>query len=73
MVINIEGRRTKEIALARRSVTLIVVCLINLGTFFPRPQEYTELWRKSQEVCFSSWRGSGRCGALIFCLGFPLR
>jgi len=44
---------TKEFALARRSVTLIVVCLINLGTFFPRPAEYAELWRKSQEVCFS--------------------
>ncbi|CUS07544.1 unnamed protein product [Tuber aestivum] len=50
MVINIEGRRSGEFALGRRSVTLIVVCLINLGTFFPRPLEYAELWRKSQEV-----------------------
>ncbi|PUU76962.1 hypothetical protein B9Z19DRAFT_1109160 [Tuber borchii] len=50
MVINIEGSPTKEFALAWRSITLIVVCLINLGTFFPRPREYAELWRKSQEV-----------------------
>ncbi|CUS07545.1 unnamed protein product [Tuber aestivum] len=50
MVINIEGKGTSEIALGRRSVNLIVVCLINLGTFYPRPQEYRELWKKSQEV-----------------------
>ncbi|PUU76945.1 hypothetical protein B9Z19DRAFT_204985 [Tuber borchii] len=53
LVINIEGWHAKEITLARRSVILIVVCLINLGTTFPRPQEYAELWQKSQEVCFS--------------------
>jgi len=53
MVINIEGEPTKEFPLARRSVILIVVCLINLGTFFPRPWEYAELWWKSQEVCFA--------------------
>jgi len=50
VVIGIEARGTKEFALARRSVTLIVVCLINLGTFFPRQQEYAVLWRKSQQV-----------------------
>ncbi|RPB01676.1 hypothetical protein L873DRAFT_1803520 [Choiromyces venosus 120613-1] len=50
MVMNIERTPTKEIALAKRSVTLIVVCLINLGTCCPRPQGYAQLWRKSQEV-----------------------
>ncbi|RPB01642.1 hypothetical protein L873DRAFT_1764008 [Choiromyces venosus 120613-1] len=50
MVVNIERTPTEEIALAKRSVTLIVVCLINLGTCCPRPQGYAELWRKSQEV-----------------------
>ncbi|RPB01638.1 hypothetical protein L873DRAFT_1803446 [Choiromyces venosus 120613-1] len=50
LVINIERTPTKEIALAKRSVTLIVVCLINLGTCCPRPQGYAQLWRKSQEV-----------------------
>jgi len=54
MVINIEGKHKTDAALGRRSVTIIVVCLINLGTFFPRPREYAELWRKSQEVCFSA-------------------
>ncbi|RPB01668.1 hypothetical protein L873DRAFT_1803508 [Choiromyces venosus 120613-1] len=38
-MVNIERTPTKEIALAKRSVTLIVVCLINLGTCCPRPQE----------------------------------
>jgi len=61
---NIEGRYTKEIALARRSVTIIVVCLINLGTFFPRPREYAELWRKSQQVCFPLRRDLG----IVVCL-----
>ncbi|CUS07540.1 unnamed protein product, partial [Tuber aestivum] len=50
MAINTEGRPHKDPALARRSITVIVICLINLGNFFPRPKEYTELWRKSQEV-----------------------
>ncbi|PWW77615.1 hypothetical protein C7212DRAFT_362777 [Tuber magnatum] len=52
MVINIEIRRTNELALARRSVNLIVVCLINLVASFPQPREYLELWRKSQEVFY---------------------
>ncbi|KAG0641145.1 hypothetical protein HOY80DRAFT_955829 [Tuber brumale] len=50
MILNIEGKRAGGIALGRRSVTLIVVCLINLGTFFPRPKNYVKLWLKSQEV-----------------------
>ncbi|RPB01640.1 hypothetical protein L873DRAFT_1842358 [Choiromyces venosus 120613-1] len=50
MVMNIERTPTREIALAKRSVILIVVCLINLGTCCPRPQGYAELWRTSQEV-----------------------
>ncbi|CUS07546.1 unnamed protein product [Tuber aestivum] len=52
----LEEAIAEDVALARRSVTLIVVCLINLGTLFPRPREYAELWRRSQEVF--------RCGGL---------
>ncbi|RPB01645.1 hypothetical protein L873DRAFT_1842360, partial [Choiromyces venosus 120613-1] len=50
MVINIERTSTIETALAERSVTLILVCLINLEAFYPRPQGYAQLWWKSQEV-----------------------
>ncbi|KAG0134891.1 hypothetical protein HOY82DRAFT_199331 [Tuber indicum] len=50
MIRNIERGRTIEGSLTRRSVNLIVVCLINLGTFFPRPPGYAEFWRKAQEV-----------------------
>ncbi|RPB01657.1 hypothetical protein L873DRAFT_644648 [Choiromyces venosus 120613-1] len=72
MVINIERTRTKEIALAKRSVTLIVVCLINLGTFFcSRPQGYAQLWWKSQEVCYSLQHIFATANALTLYLGFP--
>ncbi|CUS08892.1 unnamed protein product [Tuber aestivum] len=50
MTVNIGRRRIRDISLALRSVTLIVICLINLGTFFPRPREYAIAWRKAQEV-----------------------
>ncbi|CUS11080.1 unnamed protein product [Tuber aestivum] len=50
MVMGLEGRGAEGIDLAQRSVSLIVVSLINLGTCFPQPQEYAELWRKSQEL-----------------------
>ncbi|CUS14615.1 unnamed protein product [Tuber aestivum] len=61
MVINIERGCGQGVALGPRSVTLIIVCLINMGTFFPRPQGYANLWQKSQEVF-----GCGRLNARGF-------
>jgi hypothetical protein len=53
MVKRIENRPTGEKAesLARRSVDLLVVGVINVGTLSPTAPGYWEVWSKAQSVC----------------------
>lgn len=44
------GKSTKDEVLIRRSVDLLVVGLINIGTIAPPPLRYDEIWGKIQKV-----------------------
>lgn len=46
--------QAKPDPLARRSLYLIVVCIINMGIMSPRPAGYDQMWKQAQKVRYRS-------------------
>lgn len=49
------GKPTEDERLIRRSVDLLVISLINIGTITPSPLRYDEIWEKIQKVFLVFW------------------